>query len=83
VKTSYLPQRPVCPSCSAKLDGVTDFEGDAVPSEGDITVCAYCQAVLVFGRELALRVACASDLESLDAEKKATLLRYRLAVIQL
>ena len=47
--TARHPPVP-CPECGAKIDaasGVADGEG-MLPSAGDISVCLYCAAVLIF-----------------------------------
>jgi hypothetical protein len=46
-----------CPSCGARLTGVTPIDGRLGPSAGDASICAYCAAVLVFEADLSLRCA--------------------------
>ena len=31
-----------CAFCNYKMDAVTGFPGDAVPNEGDLTICLKC-----------------------------------------
>ncbi len=45
-----------CPKCNAKLDGATHVYGEGGPEPGDLSVCMYCSAALVFdGVPLKLR----------------------------
>ncbi len=46
-----------CPECLHILDGATmmDGEKDAVPVEGDYSVCVYCATPLKFTSDLSLR----------------------------
>jgi hypothetical protein len=46
-----------CPSCGARLTGVTPIDGRIGPKAGDASVCFYCAAVLVFEADLSLRCA--------------------------
>lgn len=44
-----LPGAPSCPHCSRLLDGVTAANGgDALPKDGDRTICLYCMRLAVF-----------------------------------
>lgn len=37
-----------CPSCGAELNGSIGTNTDASPSAGDVTLCGYCRALLMF-----------------------------------
>ena len=41
-----------CPVCDADIDAAT---GEAEPSDGDVTICAYCCSLLFFNEDLTLR----------------------------
>lgn len=55
----------LCPSCGATLDGWSSAHG-WTPRPGDLSFCAYCRALLVFGPGLRPRLAT-------DAERAAVL----------
>lgn len=43
-----LPGKPCCPTCQTVNDGLTGGTTRANPSEGDVSVCAYCGEILIF-----------------------------------
>ena len=53
-KTHRMPAT-VCPECDAKLDAAAGYNDDARPEPGDVTVCAWCTAILCFNQDLTLR----------------------------
>lgn len=80
-----LPSCP-CPFCKAKLDAaswVPDGGPPATPRPGDVTVCAYCLAVLMFdGDPLTVRIPTVKEFEELAElpevrEAQAALARHR------
>lgn len=44
-----------CRRCRSRLDAATDTDGDAQPSEGDVSICWCCGTVSFFDARLALR----------------------------
>lgn len=49
--TGRLDIVPHCPKCNSDLDGYTrtsNPEDVSPPSDGDLTVCGYCNAILEF-----------------------------------
>ena len=68
---------PSCPTCGKKLDGATDFVGNATPSPGDFSVCSGCQDILVFTDELGLRELTEEDMKGLPLDM---LTRYQKAL---
>jgi hypothetical protein len=36
---------PTCPHCGTELNGIC---GDAMPSDGDFSICAYCLKMSIF-----------------------------------
>ncbi len=50
MRSGFIKDAPACPRCKKILDGWTATEeaGNTGPAEGDVTVCAYCQAVLQY-----------------------------------
>ena len=49
-----------CPVCRKKLDAAS---GEGKPRPGDMTVCAYCAELAVFGEDLELRVPNGDEVE--------------------
>lgn len=65
-----------CPRCGERLDDDTcTTHPGAAPEPGDLTVCAYCIAPLVFRsvEPFTLEVLTELDLEELDGEMLAAL----------
>lgn len=60
-----------CPRCGATFDAASDEwnEHPRGPRAGDMTICVYCAAVLVFEEQLALRLFTDADLERLHPEQ--------------
>jgi len=44
-----------CPSCATPLDGATSVGHGHRPNAGDVTVCIYCGAILIFTARGGLR----------------------------
>lgn len=67
-----------CPNCRSSLDAATATfsQKPLVPDPEDLTICLYCQKILIFNSDLSLRVATAEDLGKL---KYDTLLKLALA----
>jgi hypothetical protein len=59
-RSRHLKSRSCCPTCDKRLDGATaivvDGKKDLGPAPGDITVCAYCQTILLFDDRLRMRL---------------------------
>lgn len=68
MKTSYTCSDAQCPKCKAKLTGASDPDGQAEPSAGSLSVCAYCGALLIFNHDLTMREATRDDLADLPLE---------------
>lgn len=46
-----------CPVCGKHLDAATNPEDPSARSEpGDVSICLWCQSVLIFGEDLALQL---------------------------
>jgi hypothetical protein len=45
--TTHLGPTP-CPSCGELLDAVTSLYEEAMPSDGDVTLCFNCGHLMVF-----------------------------------
>lgn len=78
-----VPLSP-CPKCNYRLDAATLVRpGTALPKPGDFTICLRCGEVLIFGDELALRVAMANDVRAAGPEVMAEIRRVSRAVRRL
>lgn len=67
--TIRLPACP-CPFCKAELDAASwaDDGAPAAPVAGDVSVCAYCQCLLIFdGDPLRVRAPTVAELGDLVA----------------
>lgn len=86
--TIRLPAR-ACPRCAQVLDALDGHS--AAPRPGDVTLCAYCGAVLVFAEGMALRLmtpaefraACAADHQFVHAVCAAHVAGQSLKAAQL
>lgn len=58
-----------CPHCHSELDSNTDPTGKEVPQEGDVTVCLYCQNILMFGKNLTYRLPTEEELTELKEDE--------------
>lgn len=80
MKSTRTNARARCPTCAADLSGATSTEGDNTPSAGDLSVCAYCAALLVFRADLTLREIDLDELAALDDEELTKLGRAQAMV---
>ncbi len=46
----------LCLSCGKVLNVCTPLNGSDPPQPGDVTICNYCSAILIFDTELAFRL---------------------------
>lgn len=67
-----------CPACRTRLDAATAISRGAAPAKkprpGDLTICAYCSAVLVF-TAAGFRFAAETDLDGIRPELRTIALR--------
>lgn len=57
-----------CPVCTNVLDSYEAMTGARSPQSGDLSVCMYCGACLVFTESLQQRLATLEDLKKVDRE---------------
>ena len=62
-KTSHT-----CPTCGGVLNAATGAGHDAIPVEGDITICSYCGEILNFGERLKLYKISSEKLKEIKYE---------------
>lgn len=66
-----------CPGCGVGINASTDPDGDELPSPGDLSICAYCTAFLVFEEGPALRLLTLEEIAELPDENRIELQRFR------
>lgn len=69
-----------CPVCNATLDAASPSQNVPEPEPGDVSVCFYCTAFLVFNAEMIPESLSDSELNSLDSEIISELTRIRNAI---
>lgn len=62
-----------CPDCNALLDRAS---GMAAPKPGDLSVCAYCGAMLVFDQSLVQRALSEADFAALPEDNQRVMREY-------
>lgn len=74
---------PKCPNpdCKMPLDGFTALEEGAKPTEGDISICAYCAEVCEFDFEHHLVTLPLAKYNTLPADIKATIDKAQQAIV--
>jgi len=78
-----IHSEPHCPDCGHLLDGASSEDPNARPSEGCPAVCINCSTILIFNRDLSLRVATKKDLDEFHPETRKIIEQYSRAVKQL
>lgn len=75
-----------CPTCGRKLDGVTSINRPnepVAPTAGDVTVCAYCGAVLRFTAALGFETVSDDEVATFDPDTRWQLALARNACARL
>jgi len=57
-----------CPGCGATLNAATGTDGEAIPREGDLSICYKCGSLLEFNEDLSVRLLDSNDMKKLDWE---------------
>ena len=78
--TTLLPES-ACPACDYKMDACTNLDGQSVPSEGDVSICFNCGAILEFTADLMLEMISEEKWEDLDADLVAELVELQKYVM--
>jgi hypothetical protein len=73
-----------CPKCGAHLDSATPTgKGNARPAPGDYSVCLTCAALLVFEKNMRVRLLTLDEMETMNHDLVCGLLMARARVILL
>lgn len=57
-----------CPACGKKINAATGTDGISVPVEGDLSICFDCGTMLVFNKDLSVRILELLELVTLDQD---------------
>lgn len=68
----------ICRRCGEKLDAATDTDGDARPTEGDVSICWSCGTVSFFTDLLALREPTVDEVRALLNDKQVNRVLHTL-----
>lgn len=76
----YLPERS-CPNCGHALSWTTNLQDDEQPEPDDLTICLFCESVLVFDQAMALQRLTQAAYEDLDEDSQlaVTLMKQQVA----
>jgi len=70
-----------CPKCFKKLDAATCVEKDRLPGwrpePGDLSVCLYCGAFLMYDKAMRLQILPGSEVVKLPREKVELMMNAR------
>ncbi len=70
MKTTGTPKRP-CLGCGAQNNAATEtFGEEAIPSEGDASVCIYCGHISIFNADLTLRNPTDEEIHSIAGDER-------------
>mgnify|MGYP001612037086 CR=1 FL=1 len=70
-----------CPICKKTLDAVTSVLPGKIPAPRDITICAYCAALLQFYDDMTLVKLPKQVYDSFDYETRAMILKAQKVII--
>ena len=70
----------VCPACGQRLECATSTFRPGLPSEGDISVCAYCQNIAVYRADQTLRPMTAREWGALSPPMRRELEHIKAAI---
>ncbi len=62
-----------CPSSGILLNATSHLDGEASPEPGDITICATCKTILIFGEAMDLRLATQEEIKEAEKELNNTI----------
>lgn len=70
----------MCAACGERLDGATSTFRPGLPSEGDISVCCYCQNIAVFRADQTLRPMTAREWAALPQPMRGELEKIKTSI---
>jgi len=71
----------VCPECNRQLDDAMETSGcDVRPSPGDLTVCAYCAALLEYNDDYSLKTFTKERFNKLDKRDRIMLVKAQKVI---
>ena len=73
----------ICPECGEATDMVSDVEGNATPSENDISICFCCGAINMFDVNVNLIEMSQEELDYIKQEEPETYKQMMDAVIHI
>jgi hypothetical protein len=79
IKTSETADQDHCPACGEELGSAT---GVGKPKPGDVSVCAYCEALMVFNDDMTVRLMTEEEKRGLSTDGRAMLEIMRTVVQQ-
>jgi len=87
ILSGQLPSRAACPSCGLLIDAFTGHS-ERPPEAGDLSICAYCGAGLVYtqpGQDapagaLGLRLMSRAEREALEPDTRQLFERMQRAI---
>lgn len=68
-----------CVNCGEWINSASAIRHEHKPSEGDVTICLYCKAVMVFNADLSLRNPTTEELAEIE---KSNLVRTTLEALR-
>lgn len=70
-------EKDMCPSCGHILDAFSSINKDAVPQEGDLSICINCLAYLTISKDLTLQILEVEDFINLPNDVSIELMNAR------
>lgn len=80
--TTLMPEAQ-CPVCESKLDAASPTTGAPAPMAGDVSICFYCTAFLMFNRHMMPEEISEEAFEALEPEVQTELERVRQAIAKM
>lgn len=71
-----------CPACRKRMDAATALFGEFAPKAGDVSVCFYCGAQLVFNSDMTLRLLTKRDGVDDATQRQLTALSKRIVMLR-
>jgi hypothetical protein len=80
---TYKVEPVTCPRCLMRMDGLTHIgPGMALPDPGDVTLCAYCEALLVYTDDGTVRLATEDEQVEMAMDSRVRTMRVLAAEIR-